>query len=242
MRVFVAGAAGAIGRQLLPMLLADGHAVWGTTRSPERAAWIRSVGASPVVVDVFDAPAVRGAVTQARPAVMVHQLTDLARGFEREDLIANSRLREIGTRNLVDAMLAAGTRRLVAQGSAWLYAPGVDEDGSRPHVETDPLLAPDQAPDNPVLPGVRELERLVLGTPGIDGIVLRYGFLYGPATASDEPGSPPTVHVVAAARAAALAVTLGEPGAYNVVDDGQGISNDRARRQLGWDPGRGADR
>jgi hypothetical protein len=66
--------------------------------------------------------------------------------------------------------------------------------------------------------------------------VLRYGFLYGPGTAGDAPGSPPTVHVVAAARAAALAVTLGEPGAYNVVDDGQGISNERARRRLGWDP------
>ena len=116
MRVFVAGAAGAIGCQLLPMLLADGHAVWGTTRSPERADWIRSIGATPVILDAFDAEAVLAAVAGAHPDVIVHQLTDLARGFGRQELEANTRLRQVGTRNLVDAALVAGSGRFVAQG------------------------------------------------------------------------------------------------------------------------------
>ena len=247
MRVFVAGAAGAIGRQLLPMLLADGHAVWGTTRSPERADWIRSIGATPVTLDAFHAEAVLAAVTDAHPDVIVHQLTDLARGFERQDLEANTRLRQVGTRNLVDAALAAGSGRFVAQGAAWLYAspaPGTGP-GTAPGtalnraalVETDPLLTLEQAPDNPVLPGILELEHLVLETPGIDGVVLRYGFLYGPGTAGDEPRDSPSVHVIAAARAAALAVRVGKPGPCNIVDDGQGISNERARTMLGWRPG-----
>ena len=239
MRVFVAGAAGAIGCQLLPMLLADGHAVWGTTRSPQRADWIRSIGATPVILDAFDAEAVLTAVAGAHPDVIVHQLTDLARGFERQDLEANTRLRQVGTRNLVDAALAAGSGRFVAQGAAWLYvspAPGTVSD-TEAVVETDPLLTLEQAPDNPVLPGILELERLVLDTPGIEGLVLRYGFLYGPGTARDEPGDSPSVHVIAAARAAALAVRQGEPGPCNIVDDGQGISNERARTMLGWRPG-----
>jgi nucleoside-diphosphate-sugar epimerase len=237
-RVFVAGAAGAIGRQLLPMLLADGHAVCGTTRSPRRAEWIRSIGATPVVMDAFDADMVRAAVSDARPEVIVHQLTDLAGGFERSNLEANTRLRQVGTRNLVHAALAVGVGRLVAQGAAWLYARSASSavSANEPLVESDSLLSLAHAPDNPVLPGILELERLVLGTPGIDGVVLRYGYLYGPGTAADQPGDEPSVHVSAAARAAALAVRLGEPGACNIVDDGQGISNERARAQLGWRP------
>ncbi len=238
MRVFVAGAAGAIGRQLLPMLLADGHAVWGTTRSPERAGWIRGVGATPVLVDALDAGDVRAAVADARPEVIVHQLTDLAGGFDRRHLEANSRLRQVGTRNLVEAALAAGVGRFVAQGAAWLYAPkrpGTASAG-QPFVESDPLLTSREAPDNPVLPGILDLERLVLGTPGFDGVVLRYGFLYGPGTAGDEPRDSPSVHVAAAARAAALAVGQGDPGACNIVDDGGGVSNARARSRLGWRP------
>jgi nucleoside-diphosphate-sugar epimerase len=237
MKVFLAGAAGAIGRQLLPMLLADGHTVWGTTRSPSRADWIRSTGATAVLMDAFDADGVQAAVVKASPEVIVHQLTDLARGFERRDLEANTRLRQVGTRNLVQAALTAGTGRLIAQGAAWLYAPKAAVTGSgEPLVETDPLLTPALAPDDPVLPGILALEQLVLGAAGFDGIVLRYGFLYGPGAVGDEPGAPPSVHVAAAARAAAFAVGRGEPGPYNIVDDGQGIANDRARTLLGWAP------
>jgi nucleoside-diphosphate-sugar epimerase len=113
-RVFVAGAAGVIGRLLVPMLLDAGHDVTGTTRSRERAEWLRDAGAEPVVVEVTDAVALRAAVAAARPEVVVHQLTDLVGGFGRKQLAANARLREVGTRNLVGAAVAAGARRVVA--------------------------------------------------------------------------------------------------------------------------------
>jgi nucleoside-diphosphate-sugar epimerase len=232
MRVFVAGAAGAIGRMLVPMLVADGHEVTGTTRSAERAAWLRDIGASPVTMDVMDAGQVRDALVTAAPDVVVHQLTDLASGFDTASLERNARLREVGTANLVDAILAVPARRLVAQSIAWLYA-----DGPLPHTEADPLIDPASDPGNVSLPGVLTLERLVTRTPGIDGLVLRYGSLYGPGTAyAERPDGPTSVHVGAAARAAALAVSRGEPGIYNVVDEGGTASAALARRVLGWDP------
>lgn len=230
MRVFVAGAAGAIGRQLVPMLIADGHEVHGTTRSPERAAWLRSVGATPVALDALDAGAVRDAVAAASPEVVIHELTDLSRGFRPEDLAATRRLREDATRLLVDAMLAAGVRRLVAQSGAWLYAPG-----PIPHTEDDPLLDPD-APGARALPGIVAVERAALATPGVDGTILRYGFFYGPGAQTPERDDRPAVHVVAAARATALAVASDARGIFNIVDDGEDVSNGRARSGLGWDP------
>ena len=234
MRIFVAGAAGAIGRQLVPMLIEAGHVVTGTTRSAERAVWLRSIGAQAVVVDALDADALKAAVVGARPQVVIHQLTDLAAGFGVDQLRANARLRQVGTRNLMDATLAAGASRMIAQSAAWLYAPGPE-----PHEERDPLLDPASVPDHPVLPGVIALERIVTSTPGVDGLVLRYGLLYGPDTESTDPGDGPTVHVVAAADAAARAIDRGSPGIYNVVDDGGSVSNARAREELGWHPGEG---
>lgn len=229
MRIFVAGATGAIGRQLIPMLVADGHSVAGTTRSEERAAWLRSAGAEAAVVDVFDAAELRRAVMAARPEVVIHQLTDLAAGFKTEQLRANARLRQEGTRNLMDAAVAAGAHRMVAQSAAWLYAPGPE-----PHVESDPLR--DLVESDAVLPGVLELERIVTTTPPVEGVVLRYGFFYGPGTTEPTRDSEPAVHVTDAARAAALAVSQGPPGIYNVVDDGPLVSNRRARELLGWEP------
>ncbi|HET7472970.1 MAG TPA: NAD(P)-dependent oxidoreductase [Candidatus Limnocylindrales bacterium] len=231
MRIFLAGAAGAIGRQLVPMLVADGHEVHGTTRSSERAAWLRSVGADPVVLDVFDEGGVRAAVAEVRPDIVVEELTDLAAGTRPDDLMATARLRRIGTRHLVDAMLASGVPRLVAQSGAWLYAPG-----SGPHREDDPLLDPAANPGQRTLPGILELERLALATPRIEGTVLRYGFFYGPGTVSPERTDRPSVHVAAAARATALAVASPARGVFNIVDDGDDVSTERARSVLGWDP------
>lgn len=231
MRILVAGASGVIGRVLVPMLLADGHAVVGTTRSEERARSIAERGATPAIVDALDARAVAAIMLETRPDVVVHQLTDLAGGFGPEALRANSRLRDVGTANLVAAAVASGARRVVAQSGAWLYAPG---DGDRG--EDDPLLSPIDAPDDLTLPGVLALEQQVLGAP-LEGVVLRYGYLYGPGTVSERPSRVPSLHVVAAARAALAAVSRGRPGAYNVVDDGGGVSNARARLELGWEPG-----
>lgn len=155
-RIVVAGATGAIGRQLVPMLVETGHEVTGTTRSHDKAAWLRDAGVQPAIVDVFDADALREVVVAARPDVVIHQLTDLAAGFGPESLRRNARLRQVGTRNLVEATIAAGAHRLIAQSGAWLYA-----SGPLPRAETDPLrdLA---GPDDPALPGILELERLVL--------------------------------------------------------------------------------
>ena len=233
MRVFVAGAAGIIGRELVPILVAGGHEVTGTTRSRERADWLERNGAHAEMVDAYDADALDDAVARARPQVVIHQLTDLARGFAAEDLAATARLRTMGTRNLVGAAVAAAARRIVAQSGAWLYA-----NGPVPHREADPLLDPAQHPDNPVIRGVLELERLVTGTAGLEGVVLRYGFFYGGDTGTDrEAQQEPRVSVAAAARATVLAMERGEPGSvYNVVDDDPAVSNALAREVLGWIP------
>ena len=233
MRIFVAGAAGIIGRELVPILVCAGHDVTGTTRSPERALWLEESGARPVIVDAYDADALRAAIVSSAPETVIHQLTDLAGGFAQDDLVATARLRTAGTRNLVDAALAAGARRMVAQSGAWLYA-----DGPIPHREADPLRDPAESPDNPVIPGILELERLVLTTSGLEGVVLRYGLFYGGDTGTDRDDQrEPRVSVPAAARATVAAIERGAPGSvYNVVDDGPIVSNAAAREELGWTP------
>jgi nucleoside-diphosphate-sugar epimerase len=232
MRIFVAGAAGAIGRHLTPMLVAAGHSVAGTTRSRERAAWLEAMGATPAIVDALEADRLRCAVSEARPEVVIHQLTDLSRGFDTESLVGNARLRATGTAILVRAAIAAGARRLVAQSAAWLYA-----DGPEPHVESDPLRSPESYPDDVTLPSVIELERVVTTAQPLEGVVLRYGFLYGPGTNAHRETAPqPRVDVRAAARAALRAVDRGPSGVYNIVDDGGPVSSRRANELLGWRP------
>ena len=137
-RIFLAGASGAIGSRLTPLLHSAGHYVCGSTRSKTKADTLRSLGADPVVVDVFDATALARAVASARPDVVIHQLTDLPKDLDPREMgaaiIRTARIRGEGTRNLVKAAIAAGARRLVAQSIAWAYAPGAE-----PYVETDPL-------------------------------------------------------------------------------------------------------
>jgi nucleoside-diphosphate-sugar epimerase len=231
LRLFVAGATGAIGRQLVPMSVARGHDVIGTTRSEERARWLTTVGAVTAIVDAFDPERLHDEVIAARPDVVIHQLTDLAAGFGPEQMRATAKLREVGTSHLVAATVAAGARRLVAQSVAWLYAPG-----TLPHTEDDPLWDPTARPDDAVLPGVLALERMVTATATLEGLVLRYGFLYGPGTASESPDRTPSVHIVAAARAALLAAERGPVGIYDIVDDGDEVSNAKARALLAWEP------
>ncbi len=235
MRIFLAGASGVIGRRLTPMLVAAGHVVTGTTRSPEKAAALRGQGVEAVVVDVFDRNALRETVVRARPEVVIHQLTDLPQTLTArspDTLARNSRLRIEGTANLVAAAQAAAARRLIAQSIAFAYA-----DGPEPHAETDALaLAEGDAPSAVTARGVRALEEATLHAPGIDGIVLRYGRLYGPGTWFETPSGRGVLHVDAAAHAALLAVSRGAPGIYNVAEDDGALTVDKARREFGFDP------
>jgi nucleoside-diphosphate-sugar epimerase len=233
MRVFLAGASGVIGRPLVPLLVRAGHQVTGTTRSPDKADAIAAAGASPAVVDVFDAAALADALRAARPDVVMHQLTDLP---DRNDPAAvaaslprNMRIRIEGTRNLVAAAKAAGARRLIAQSLAFVYA-----DGPEPHPEGDPLLPDDGSPS---IRGVLALEAMTTTTAGLAGIVLRYGRLYGPGTWNGDtaPQRSP-LHVDAAAQAARLAIDHGKPGVYNIAEDDGTVSIAKARAELGWDP------
>lgn len=234
MRIFLAGATGAIGRRLVPLLIGAGHEVTGSTRSAERAAGLQAAGIKPVVLDAFDADAVQAALFDARPEVLIHQLTDLPQQFDpvklAEALKRNARVRIEGTRNLIGAARAADTRRVIAQSIAFAYAPG-----SEPHRESDPL-APAEGPMRETMEGVIALESLTTGTPGIEGLILRYGHLYGPGTWAPAPSGRTHVHVDAAAQAAFLAVSRGIPGVYNIADDDGSVSIAMARRQLGWHP------
>src|SRR5262245_25236758 len=217
------------------MLVKAGHRVTGTTRSPQRAEDLRRAGIKPVVVDVFDALALRSAVEDARPEIVIHQLTDLANYLDQstraEALERNARLRIQGTANLVAAALMAGARRLIAQSISFAYAPGKE-----PYRETDPLYLDARGTRGISVGGVAALEREVMQTPGIDGIVLRYGWLYGPGTGADKSFERGAVHVDAAAHAAVLAIDRGKPGIYNVAEDDGAVTTDKARTQLGFDP------
>jgi nucleoside-diphosphate-sugar epimerase len=232
--VFLAGASGVIGRRLVPLLVDAGHRVTGTTRSKEKAETLRAQGAVPAIVDAFDAAALAEAMQRASPDVVIHQLTDLTlfndEAKRAEALERNSRIREEGTVNLVAAALASGVRRVIAQSISFVYAPG-----TKPHRESDPLNLTDPRYKRSS-EGVAALEREVTRTPGIDGIVLRYGWFYGPGTGSDVPRFPGSVHVDAAAKAALLAIDRGSSGIYNVAEDDGDVNIDKARAELGFDP------
>ncbi len=223
--VFVAGASGAIGSVLCKLLLADGWRVVGTTRSTANASLLSVMGVEPVIVDVYDRHALIRAARAAQPDVVVHQLTDLPKTFNSESMAAarqrNARMREIGTDNLVAASVAAKAKRLVAQSIAFAYAPGL-----RPYSETAPL-------DLSTASAVAKLEALVLDC-GLEGVILRYGRLYGPRTWTEGPSGEAPVHVEAAADAARRAMTLGTPGTYNIAEEDGTVTSAKARAELGW--------
>jgi nucleoside-diphosphate-sugar epimerase len=239
MKVFLAGATGALGRQLVPRLVAAGHEVTGTTRSDEKVALLRGLGATPVVADALDAEAVARAVGEAEPEVIVHQLTALAgsldmRHFDR-DFADTNRLRTEGTDHLLAAGRAVGVRRFVAQSYAgWPY----ERRGGLVKTEDDPLDPPPAAAMQQTFAAIRHLEAAVTGADWTEGIVLRYGGFYGPGTSLDEQGQHRQlirerkfpvvgsgagvwsfVHIEDAADATVAAVERGERGIYNVVDD-----------------------
>jgi nucleoside-diphosphate-sugar epimerase len=234
MRIFLAGATGVVGRRLAVLLRDAGHEVAGTTRSLDKVPMLLGLGIAPVVVDMFDAGALTEAVATVRPEIVIHQVTDLPSapgtpGYPAAQQ-ANRRLRIEGTRNLIQAANTARVRRVIAQSIAFAYAPG---NGAR--VEADPLDLAAEGTRQLTVEGIVALEREVLTTPDIDGVVLRYGYLYGPDTWYDAPPKPPSVHVDAAAQAARLAVSRGA-GVYNIAEADGAVSSARAERELGFDP------
>ncbi|WP_112242558.1 NAD-dependent epimerase/dehydratase family protein [Kribbella monticola] len=181
MRIFLAGATGVIGRQVVPLLLEGGHQVIGLTRRPDDAEALRRQGAEAVVADVYDAGALTRAMADARPSVVMHQLTDLG----SRDLQANADIRRRGTRNLVDAALAAGATRIIAQSISWAYEPGEKPATSRallpsPAVEETPLDLDSTGSRLATVRAVAQVEATVAELP--EWVVLRYGMLYGPGT------------------------------------------------------------
>lgn len=233
-RIFLAGATGAIGRRLAPLLLRDGWHVVGSTRSRAKAEELRALGVEPAVVDVYDALALRDAVAASRPEVVIHQLTDLpyalAASEMAEGLKRNARLRDEGTRNLVAAAVFAGARRLIAQSISFIYA-----EGPAPHLESDPLLPLTHPAYGETVAAVLSLEHQVLLAP-LEGLVLRYGLFYGPGTGFDGPIAPGSLHVDAAAQAARSAVTSGAPGIYNAAENDGSVDISKAIAAFSFDP------
>jgi nucleoside-diphosphate-sugar epimerase len=238
MRVFVAGATGAIGKQLVPRLVAAGHEVHGMTRSESKQAMLHELGAVPVVADALDPDQVAAAVGRAKPDVIVHQLTAIGdidmRHFDRDFALTN-RLRTEGTDHLLSAGQAVGVRRFVAQSN-----------GTAPYARTGGPIKTEDEPLDPaparemraMVAAVRHLEQAVLGAEWTQGIVLRYGAFYGPGTSAAPGGQLPEmirrrkfpmvgdgggvwsfIHVADAAEATVAAIEHGTRGIYNVVDD-----------------------
>ena len=296
MKVFLAGATGALGKRLIPLLIEQGHTVVGTTRSEDKAALLWDLGAKPVVVDALDRAAVIAAVAAEKPDAIIHQLTALAnadfRRFEKTFELTD-RLRTEGIDNLLAAAEAAGVERFVAQSYAgWPYA----RTGSQVKTEDDPLDPQPAKQTRRTLDAIRHLETAVVGA---GGIVLRYGGFYGPGTSVERDGEQVEavrkrrfpligdargvwsfVHIDDAAAATVSALEHGRPGSiYNIVDDDpapvaewlpylaevagarpprrlplwlaraiggehmvalmdevRGASNEKARRELGWQP------
>jgi nucleoside-diphosphate-sugar epimerase len=232
-RIFLAGASGAIGRRLVPLLLANGWQVFGSTRFKEKVPQLKESGVEPFVVDAFDANALRQHLYEIKPEVVIHQLTDLPYALEAgkmtEALVRNARLRDEGTRNLVAAAVHSGARRLIAQSISFVY-----DEGKKPYREEDPLLPITHPVYGETVQGVLSLERQVLEAP-LQGLVLRYGLLYGPGTGFETAIAPGSVHVDAAAKAAEAAVTRGGPGIYNVAETDGTTLSDKAVAAFGWD-------
>jgi nucleoside-diphosphate-sugar epimerase len=238
MRVFVAGATGAIGSPLVSALVRRGHEVTGTTRSADRARGLEAAGARPAVLDALDREAIKTAVAEAEPDVIVHELTAIPAEFNPrrfdQAFAQTNRLRTEGTAHLIAAAEAAGVRRFITQSfAAWVYA----RQGSWVKTEGDPLDDNPPAQVRRTLEAIRFVERATLEGP-FEGIALRYGGFYGAGSGISRTGPIADavrrrrfpivgsgtavwsfIHLIDAAEATALAVERGEPGVYNVTDD-----------------------
>lgn len=239
MRVFLAGATGAIGQRLVPLLVDAGHEVVGTTTTPSKMDGLRISGATPVVLDGLDGDAVRRAVLDAQPEVVIHQMTALGGDFDlrrfAETFAVTNRLRTQTTDHLLSAAAEAGAKRFIAQSFAgWPN----EQRGGPIKTEEDPLNTNPPPEVKETLEAILYLEAVTTGTPGIEGLALRYGGFYGPGQALGKGGVMVEgvaarkipivgrgsgiwsfVHIDDAAAATALAVDRGATGIYNIVDD-----------------------
>ncbi len=238
MRVLVAGASGVVGRRLVPLLVAAGHTVTGTSRTNAGAAAIAATGAAGVIMDALDASSVTRVVRDATPAVVIHQLTAIGsinlKHVDRGFALTN-RLRTEGLDHLLRAAMEVGSRRFIAQSFTGWTNPRT---GGPVKSETDPLDPHPIPGSEQTLAAIASLETSVADATGVDGVVLRYGNLYGPGTSLGLGGELydmiatrrlpivgrgsgiwSFVHVEDAAAAAVQALDHGEPGLYNVVDD-----------------------
>ena len=237
MRILIAGATGAVGRELVPALVRAGHEVTGTSRSVEGASGLVPLGARPAVMDALDPVTTKATVAWAQPDVIVHQLTALPKvpDLRKPDVYERTdRLRREGTANLVAAALDVGVRRIVAQSIAFAYR----AEGGAIKSEDAALATDAPAPFGPTVQAVAELERQVTKTAGIAGTVLRYGWFYGPGTyfapdgyiggevkrrrypvIGSGKGITSFLHVEDAAAATVAAIENDVTGVFNVVDD-----------------------
>lgn len=239
MRVFLAGATGAIGSRLVPLLVDAGHEVVGTTRTPAKRDGLRLAGATPVVMGGHDADAVRNAVVEARPEVVIHQMTSLGGEFDLRKFARmfaeTNRLRTEGTDALLAAAIEVGAARFIVQSfTGWPNEPT----GGRVKTEEDPLITNPPEAVRETIEAVRHVEETTLGAVGIEALALRYGGFYGPGQALGKGGAMleavaerkmplvgeaggihSFIHIDDAATATALAVDRGAPGLYNIVDD-----------------------
>jgi nucleoside-diphosphate-sugar epimerase len=235
MRIFVAGGTGVIGQPLVRALVNQGHEVTASTSRPSGIAVIDRLGAHPVIMDGLDAPSVRQAVLDARPHTVINEMSALSQpsGDYGAWLAVTNRLRNEGTHALMEAAQEAGARRVISQSGSYMTEPG-----SGPSDESTPPYLDGPGPVGVHVRASVAGEKQVLGTPGVEGVVLRYGFFYGAGTAlgpdgdwvkavqagqlpivGDGGGLYPLVHVRDAVTATLLAVGHGDPGIYNVVSD-----------------------
>ncbi len=238
MRIFVAGATGAIGKRLVPQLVEAGHQVTAITRSKERLGMLYELGAETLLCDVFDAGRLGSVVAQAEPDAVINELTDLPQSLNprklKEYYAANNRVRREGTANLLSAARGAGVRRFLVQGAAYWYA----QTGGAVKTEEAPLYLDAPAPIGPAVETMKSVEEAVLSAEGLEGVVLRYGMFYGPGTWYAKDGDVGRqvrkrrypmigrgegvysfIHIDDAAAATVAALERARPGVHNVVDD-----------------------